>query len=120
MIVCAFSRLKCFISKMLHHRKGQEKGILFTYSENRRIIWHFRGLILFHAGPGDNVQVLNIAASEHDVLVDDVRAWDLFVFLAFSAFGAVGRDIFEGYGVVVAVDFVEGANVSDVGLGDEG
>ena len=36
--------------------------------------------------------------------------------VAATAFGAVGSDILEGNGAGLAVDFVQGADVLDVGL----
>ena len=87
-----------------------------TYSNDGRVIWHWGRFLLLRLCILLNAQILHIAATEDDVFVDLVRAGLFLRGIAAAAFGAVGGDILEGNGGVFAVDFVQGADVFDVGL----
>lgn len=82
-----------------------------TYAEDGGIVGHGRrsrlGLLDLVLYP----EILHIAATEDDVLVDVVRCGDLVLAVA-AAFGTKRRDILKGDGGVLGVDLVEGSNVS--------
>ena len=114
---------------MLHHKHIPEtsfvRGVMkgnFTHPKNRRIIWHLRRwLVIFRRSRRRNdYELLHITSPKHNILVDLVRSRDLFDGVAFPSFCAVGCDAFERDGMSVAVDFVECADVFDIGFGDEG
>lgn len=62
-----------------------------TYSKDGRVIWHLRLALLWRLNNG---QVLDIAATEDNVVVDLVIWRYLFVGVAASAFCAVRSDLF--------------------------
>ena len=85
-----------------------------TYSHDGRIIGHGRRLVLL--GRLYHRQLLHVTTAKDDVLVDLVRAGLLLGRVGGAAFSAVGGDILEGDGGGLAVDFVQGADILDVGL----
>ena len=87
-----------------------------TYSNNGWIIWHWGRFLLLGCGVLLNAQILHVATAKDDVLVDLVRAGLLLGRVGGAAFSAVGGDILEGDGGGLAVDFVQGADILDVGL----
>lgn len=82
-----------------------------TYSEDGRVVGHLRRLVLLGGGSFLDPQVLDIAASEDDVLVDLLRGLDL-VYTILATLSAEGRDILQGDGGGLGVDLVERTDVS--------
>ena len=82
-----------------------------TYAKDCRVIRHRRrrrlGLLDLVLYP----EVLHIAATEDDVLVDVVRGSDLVLAIA-ASLGTKGPDVLKGDGGVLGVDLVEGSDVS--------
>jgi uncharacterized protein YjlB len=74
--------------------------------------WWRRRAVLFRRG--ENGQVLDIAATEDDALVDGVGAGNLERSIAFAAFGAVTLHILQRDGRCFAVDGFERAHVSTI------
>jgi hypothetical protein len=77
-----------------------------TYTEDGGVIGDLRRLGLVLLGRLDNGQVLDIAATEDNVVVDLVIGRDLVVGVAAAAFGAERLDIFQGDCRVLRVDLV--------------
>lgn len=70
-----------------------EIGEMQTYTDNGRVVRNRRGLVLFGSTWALlDPQVLDIATTEDDVLIDLVRSRNLFFRVALSAFGAKRLD----------------------------
>lgn len=118
MLFCAIPTLtidlhpQCFImTGFLKRKKGNVRGI--THTDNGWILGHsWRWLGLLHAGMFFDAQVLHIAATEDDVLVNLIGRCYLLFRAAFAALCAVRLDVFEGYSRLVRVDFMENTNVT--------
>ena len=83
-----------------------------TYAEDGGIVGDGGWFVLLDARVLLDAEVLHVAAAEDNVLVDLVRGRDLVLRPASAALGAVGPDIFERYGRLFGVDFVEDADVA--------
>jgi len=107
-LVLRSRKMTKFTSGMFH--QGGFKHLLrrtATYTEDSGIIGHLRGLgRLVLLGRLDNGQVLDIAATEHNVVVDLVIGRDLVVWVAATAFGTERLDIFQSDCRVLRVDLV--------------
>ena len=77
-----------------------------TYTEDGGVIGDLRRLRLVLLGRLDNGQVFDIAATEHNVVVDLVIGRDLVVWVAATAFGTERLDIFQSDCRVLRVDLV--------------
>jgi hypothetical protein len=82
-----------------------------TYPNNSRVIGHHRRLVLLDGRVLLNAEVLHVAASEHNVLVDLVGGTNLLFRPSSSALSAVGTHIFERHSRLIGIDLVEGASV---------
>lgn len=88
------------------------RGENSTHSENGRVVWHLRRSWLRLFWLLLDSQVLHIATTEDNVVVDGVVCGNLFGRVAFTTFGAEGGHILEGYGGVLRVDLDEGTDVA--------
>lgn len=70
-----------------------------TYAEDGRVIGDSRPLILLSRNRSFfDAQVLHIATTKHNILVDLVRRCNLFLWILLASFGTEGGDILEGDG----------------------
>jgi hypothetical protein len=83
-----------------------------AYSDNGWVIWHGGRLVLLDARGVLNSEVLHVASSEDDILVDLVRRTDLLFWPAFATLCTEGAHILEGNGRLVGVDFVKHTNIA--------
>ena len=74
---------------------GREQLQGITYAKDSRIIRHFRRLGLLDRSRGLDAEVLHIAASKDDIVVDLVGGRDLLVRVASTALGTKRSDILE-------------------------
>jgi len=98
-------------------------GIARTGSstEDRRVIRHCGRLLLLGGRRAFfNPQVLDICATEDDILIELLRGRDKLLRVRFPMLGAKRPHILKGYGRVIRVDAVEGARIANVAPGDEG
>ena len=109
-----FRRDKVFTSEIVHHERaeGVEREKRRTYTNDGRIIRHSRWLVLLRGRAFFNPQVLDIGATEHDVLVELDRRGDLLVGVALAALSPVRPHIFEGNGRVLRVDAVQSTDIA--------
>lgn len=121
-IFALFRRDNRFTSAIFHHdgiegdTYGQNAVACrdMTYSNNGRIIGHGRSFCLLEAGMLFDSQILHIAATKDNILVDLVRGSYLFCWPASASFCAEGPDIFQGYRRLIRIDFMESANVAEM------
>ena len=82
-----------------------------TYAKDSGIIGHLRRFVLLGRSWRLNSEILYIAASEDDIIVDLICRGDLLVRVASPAFGAIGSDILEGDRRLLGVDLVQDTGV---------
>ena len=82
-----------------------------TYAKDRRIIGHLGRFILLRRSWCLNSEVLYIAASENDIIVDLIRRRDLLVRVASPAFGTKRGDILEGNRRLFGVDLMQDTRI---------
>ena len=82
-----------------------------TYSKNSGIIRHFGRFVLRGRGRSLDAEVLHIAASEDNIVVNLIGGRNLLVRVASPTLGAVGRDIFQGNGRLFGVDLVQDTRI---------
>lgn len=84
-----------------------------TYADNSWVIRHGRRLVLLlGAGGLFDAEILDIATTEYNVLVDLFGGGYLLLGPAFAAFRAKGHDIFERNSGILRVDLMKGADIS--------
>jgi hypothetical protein len=111
---CAFQSSKIFTSVIFHHVTAlralrTDRRNMGAYPDNCWIIRYGRRWLVFLLWCFVNSQILHIASSEYDVLVNLFRWGHLFVRLSlrcFSAFGSVANNILKGDCRLVGVDFM--------------
>lgn len=81
-----------------------------TYSDNRRIIWYLRRLVLL--GRPQYGQVLDIAPFEDDIFVDIIRTRHLFRRIAATALGPKRANIFKRDCRAFRIDLMKCTNVA--------
>lgn len=86
-----------------------------TYADNGRVIRHSRRLALLDARVVLDAEILYIASTKDNVLVDLVGRADLIIGTPFATFCSKGADIFQRHSRLVRVDFVENTNVTEGG-----
>jgi len=102
-------------------RGRREKKRVKTYTKDRGVVGHRRGLLLLDGrGALFDPQVLDIGAAEDDIFVQLLRCRDELVGAAFPVLGTKRPHVLEGDSRVIRVDTVEGARVPDVAPGYEG
>ena len=111
---------KSFTSEIFHHRRCQVRkleGTVRTYPKYGRIAGYGAGLGLLRRLLLD-AQILHVAASEDDVLIDLIGWRNLFLWAPLPSLRAKRLDIFEGDCGLLRVDLVEGTNVAKGGESD--
>ena len=69
--------------------------MVYTYTNNGRVLGHRGRFVLFDARVLFNSEVLYITAAEDDIFINLVGRSNFFLGSTFSAFRAKGADIFE-------------------------
>lgn len=98
-------------------KKKTTRGI--THADDSRVFGHCRRVVLLDAGSILNSQVLHVAATEYDILVDLVGRRNLLFGTAFAAFRTEGANILQGHCRLFRVDLVQDADVSRDGVSKE-
>lgn len=83
-----------------------------TYANNCGIVGHSGRVVLLHARVFLDTEILHVAASKDDILVDLVGRANLLFRTAFSSLGSERTDIFERHGRLVRIDLVQDADVA--------